>query len=379
MALTEREPVAFVVLLIIFGSLLQGMLRGASGSARRLFLFAWETVVVLACILLSWQLATWLSPLAADWLSQRVEVPKEELKPFAQAWYTFVTSVRDFALLRFGLLFLLLYSLLRFVLSFLAPLVLGLFTAVAGKAGDAPRRREEQLLGRASSRVTGAVLGAVHGSGRSFLLLGILFIYVSLMPGGPLVKGIEDSALYKETAQLLGPVAGDVLSGRGPVLADAVQTEFQNILKRKYEMIDYAVPAEIEEAALHITKDSPSDEVKARALYDWLGTRIAYDWDKARAYEQRGVWKEQTPEDTFRSRKGVCIDVARLYAMMARTAGLEVQVVTGLGADGRGGFGPHAWNEVKLGGQWVPLDATWASSGDWFNPKDFDATHIREA
>ncbi|MOA39460.1 hypothetical protein D3C78_1612420 [compost metagenome] len=69
---------------------------------------------------------------------------------------------------------------------------------------------------------------------------------------------------------------------------------------------------------------------------------------------------------------------------MARSAGLEVRVVTGKGADGRGGYGPHAWNEVLIGDSdgeesWVPIDATWARSGDWFNPPKFEETHIREA
>jgi transglutaminase/protease-like cytokinesis protein 3 len=53
-----------------------------------------------------------------------------------------------------------------------------------------------------------------------------------------------------------------------------------------------------------------------------------------------------------------------------------------MGADGRGGYGPHAWNEVKIGegdGSWIPLDATWAASGDWFNPPQFEQTHIRDA
>src|SRR4029453_5070562 len=119
----------------------------------------------------------------------------------------------------------------------------------------------------------------------------------------------------------------------------AVEAQFQQILQRKYEIIDYAIPAEIEQAALFVTKDAKSKEEKARSLYEWLGTRIAYDYDKARNYEEQGIWKEQTPPETFAARKGVCIDIARLYAVMARSAGLEVRVVTGMGADGRGGYG----------------------------------------
>lgn len=378
------EPVSIIVLLLLFVSLVQGMRRGASGSARRLFFFVWDGIVIVICLLAAGRIAGHLSPLAADWLVSHVEVPKQELKSIEQAWFTLLTSLRDFSLLRFGLLFLLTYFLLRAVTGFLfTPLLERLFAGRYNRPQQQDRPRLTELPGgRAASRTVGALLGVVHGAGRSFVFIAALFIYATLLPNGLLVDDIKQSPLYTEAAAVLEPVAGDVLANQGPVLAQAVQAEFQNILQRKYEIIDYAVPAEIEEAALHVTKDAKSDEDKARALYDWLGSRIAYDYDKANNYVDNGVWKEQTPQDTFTTRTGVCIDVARLYAVMARASGLEVRVVTGLGGDSRGGFGPHAWNEVRVGGEtgtWIPLDATWASSGNWFNSPGFDQTHIREA
>ncbi|GGF96728.1 transglutaminase domain-containing protein [Paenibacillus abyssi] len=383
-AFTVVEPVSVLILLLLIGSLIQGMMRGASGSARRLFYFIWDGLLIIVSLVLAGRMASVLSPLLQSWLIERnVTVPQEQLNTFSQLWYTFVTGLRDFSLLRFGVVFLVVYMLLRLLLSLLTPLVYLLLNGLSGMrrlwggSGDQP-----SWLHAVTSRVTGATIGAVHGIGRALVVMAVLFIYVSLLPSGPFVSSIQSSPVYKEAAvKLIEPVAGNMIAEQGPVLTEAVESEFRLILQRKYEIIDYAVPAEIEQAAAHITKDLQSDEDKARALYDWAGTRIAYDWDKARNYEERGIWKEQTPEETFATRKGVCIDVARLYAMMARSVGLEVKVVTGLGADGRGGYGPHAWNEVLLSEtrQWIPLDATWASSGDWFNPPDFDATHIPES
>lgn len=376
----EPEPVAIIVLLLLLGSLVQGIRRGASGSARRLFFFVWEGAVIVVCLVLAAQLANALSPVIAKWLIGHVKIPQHELSGVEQAWFTLLTSLRDFALLRYGVLFLLGYLLLRSLAAFVEPLI---ERAVEGMLRSG---REELIAGlrdkRSASRAIGAIIGVVHGAGRSFIIIALLFVYVSLMPNGWYVDKISDSKLYTKAASLLSPVAGDVLAGQGPVLTKAVEAQFQQILQRKYEIIDYAIPAEIEQAALYITKDAQTKEDKARRLYDWLGTRIAYDYDKARNYEEQGIWKEQTPPDTFDTRKGVCIDIARLYAVMARAAGLEVRVVTGMGADGRGGFGPHAWNEVSIGdgeAGFIPLDATWASAGDWFNPPAFDDTHIREA
>ncbi|MDQ0060702.1 transglutaminase domain-containing protein [Paenibacillus harenae] len=380
MRFDELEPVAIIALLLLLVSLLQGIRRGASGSAKRLFFFVWEGIVVIAGLIIAGQLAGWASPAVAEWLTRVVEVPANELGNVQQAWFTLLTSLRDFALLRYGVLFLLFYLIFRAIAGFAEPLFSYAWSnLVQSKQSSAL----DELPGRRyASRATGALIGAVHGAGRAFLFIATLFIYVSLLPNGWYADKISESPLYREAASMLAPVAGDMLEGQGPVLAEAVEAQFRQILQRKYEIIDYAVPDDIAEAALFVTKDAGSDEQKARLLYEWLGTRIEYDWDKADNYVERGVWKEQTPADTFATRKGVCIDTARLYAVMARTAGLDVRVVTGLGADGSGGFGPHAWNEVNIGDgedKWIPLDATWASSGDWFNSPGFEQTHIREA
>lgn len=376
-ALQRLEPVSVIVLLLLIGSLLQGIGRGASGSARRLFFFIWDAVILVICLLLAGKIAGWLSPAAGDWLAGKVALPSRELGQLEQMWFTLLTSLRDFALLRYGVLFLLAYLLLRIAAGWLEPLLNRLLNARSRSTGR-HEHREELPGGRAASRAAGAIIGAVHGAGRSFVFVALLFVYVSLLPEGPFVGKITESPVYQETAALLEPVAGEALAGQGPVLAEAVQAEFKNVLDRKYEIIDYNIPSDINEAALQITEDAATDEEKAVALYDWVGSRISYDWDKADNYVENGIWKEQTPQETFDTRKGVCIDYARLYAMMARAAGLDVRVVTGMGADGSGGYGPHAWNEVMLDGGWTPLDATWASSGDWFNAPDFNESHIKD-
>lgn len=371
------EPVAVAVVIIIAVSLWQGMKRGAPGSAKHLLLFLWETVCTIASLALAVRFATALGPFVESRLMDAdLEPPSDDIDNWSLVWHTFITGVRDFSLLRFGLLFLIGYIVIRLMLRLLGAAAVRLIAATgAGRR----RIRAADNRGGALSRAAGAALGFIHGGGRALVLMAALFIYVSLLPNAPLAGRIESSPLYREASErLLEPVAGGVMAEQGPVLSKAVEAEFRRILQRRYEIIDRDVPDDIREAALRITADAKDEEAKARALYVWVGTRIAYDWDKADAYTERGEWREQTPEDTFRTRRGVCIDIARLYAAMARSAGLETRVVTGLGADGQGGFGPHAWNEVRVGERWIPLDATWARSGDWFNPPEFDRTHVRE-
>ncbi|OXM13088.1 transglutaminase domain-containing protein [Paenibacillus herberti] len=399
--LLNLEPVTLVVLLLILFSLLQGLRRGARGSSMRLFSFLWEGMLLVVSLLGAARLAQLFSEPAAAWLQRTVVVPQQELGTLEQAWYTFLTSVRDLPLLRMGVLFLLAYILLRLLLSGLTPLAWRLFASASRPRRSEADYRDERVEehdeeyatesrserwgggGRIVSHAAGALLGGLHGIGRALVLLVVLFLYVSLFPTAPLTSGIESSPVYRQAAdKLLQPVAGGLLAESGPVISEAVGSELQQIMQRKYDIVDNYIPEEIDEAAKQVTAGAGGDRERAEKLYDWLGTRIAYDWDKANNYTERGVWKEQSPEDTFSSRKGVCIDTSRLYAIMARSVGLEVRIVTGLGADGKGGFGSHAWNEVKLADEnakWIPLDATWAQSGDWFDSPDFDKTHIAKA
>ncbi|TBL71549.1 transglutaminase domain-containing protein [Paenibacillus thalictri] len=375
-SVTSMNVISICLIVVVAVSVLQGMSRGASGSARQLGGMIAEGVMTAAAIYAGWTCAGLLSPAVQSWLvSLQVQIPREQLGMFEQLYYTLVTGVRDFPLLRFGLLFLLVYAVAKQLLYRLAlPLLFGLWSGPI-----APSVRRIGIL----SSLTGGAIGVVSGAARALILVAVLFVYATLFPQTPVTNYIQSSELYQRGAkEVIEPVTGDLIASKLPVFTRAVEQEFSGILQRKYEVIDAQIPGDIAGAAKEVTVSAKTDEEKAKLLYRFVGTRISYDWDKVKLYENQRIWKEQTPEDTFSTRKGVCIDFSRLYAMMARSVGLEVKVVTGLGYDGLGGYGPHAWNEVYLPEkkQWIPLDSTWvASGGNWFNPPDFDKTHIKEA
>lgn len=357
-------------------SVIQGMRRGVFGSAKQLFGMILQGILTLAALMLAWLVTDRLSAWLYDWLmTKNIVVPMGELSVWKQVYYTVVTGLRDFPLFRFGLLFIITYMLIRQLLHIVTSPILFL--------SQSSRRSGGSGSSSIINMVTGGLIGFVIGTARALIVIMVLFIYVTLFPQTVFTGYVQASSLYQHGAkQVIVPFAGELISGQLPVLSRAVEQEFQGILQRKYEVLDANISDSVMGAALDITKDGKTDEEKARLLYNWVGSRVQYDWDKVEQYEQRRIWKEQSPDDTFDSRKGVCIDYARLYAVMARTAGLDVKVVTGLGYDGRGGYGPHAWNEVYLkeSDTWIPLDATWASSGgNWFNPDHFYETHIRES
>ncbi|MFC0214385.1 transglutaminase domain-containing protein [Paenibacillus chartarius] len=373
--LTTMNFISVVLAVVVIVSMVQGAARGASGSMRHLLLSVMEGAVTLVSLFAAWKGAELLSPVAEGWLTARqIEIPAEPMSFFRQLYVTLATSMRDFPLLRFGIIFLLAYVVVKQLLYRIVDGITGraLAAAAAGRDG-APSF---------ISAAAGGAIGSITGLGRAIMLIAVLFIVTTLFPHSPAASYIEGSQLYQKGAkEVVAPFTGDLIASKLPVFTRAVEREFANILQRKYEVIDANVPTDITAAAKEVTAAGKTDEEKARLLYKWVGSRIQYDWDKVRDYEEKGIWHEQTPEDTFTTRKGVCIDYSRLYAVMARAAGLDVKVVTGLGYDGQGGYGPHAWNEVYLKEKnaWIPLDSTWYSSGgNWFNPPSFAQTHIRD-
>jgi hypothetical protein len=375
-SLTTLNFITIAILLTLIGSVIQGMFRGASGSARYLLLMLVEGIMAIISIYLTWKGVQLLSPLIQNWLKlQNLQIPAREIGMWKQMYYTIVTSIRDFPLLRFGVLFLIVYILIKQILYRLADPLLQ--RALAGSWGRSSDRKTFV------STAAGGLIGSIAGITRALILIAVLFIYVTLFPTQPLTKYIEASPLYQKGAkEVIAPFTGDFIADKVPVFTRAVEQEFSNILQRKYEVLDARISPDIAVAAKDVTASGQTDEEKAKLLYNWIGTRVKYDFEKVKLYEEKRIWKEQTPEDTFLTHKGVCIDYSRLYAVMARSINLDVKVVTGLGYDGQGSYGPHAWNEVYLKEKqrWVPLDSTWvASGGNWFNPPNFDQTHIKEA
>lgn len=115
------------------------------------------------------------------------------------------------------------------------------------------------------------------------------------------------------------------------------------------------------------------DEEKARVLLAWIVYHIDYDefvYNKIEEYNttkgKRLRVKNQIPQnDILEIRAGVCGDIAALYEKMGRMAGLDIEVVngniSGCTFDGlERGSCAHAWNVVKINGEWEYVDPTWA-------------------
>lgn len=126
----EYNFISLLLLFILLGSILQGLLRGASRSAGRLFSLLSGGVLSLLGIAAAIPLTLWISPKVQGWLAM-LEIPQRELALWEQVFYTFIMAVRDFPLMRFAVVFILMYWLIRTI----AGLAAALSAAAPGSGG----------------------------------------------------------------------------------------------------------------------------------------------------------------------------------------------------------------------------------------------------
>jgi transglutaminase/protease-like cytokinesis protein 3 len=116
----------------------------------------------------------------------------------------------------------------------------------------------------------------------------------------------------------------------------------------------------IESLAQYLAKPANNRE-KARAIYRWVTDRIAYDLPSFLARKMG----DNSPEGVLKSRLAVCHGYASLFQALCQSAGIESVVVTGRVKTVEFLDDPqlanHAWNAVKLDGQWQLVDPTWAA------------------
>ena len=101
-----------------------------------------------------------------------------------------------------------------------------------------------------------------------------------------------------------------------------------------------------------------ASRVKVERLVQWVATNVG-----------EAVTDSYSPLETLATRKGNCQSHARLYASLARAAGIPTRFVSGLVYVTGKGFLYHSWAE-SLAGEWLAVDPT-------FGQVPADATHIK--
>lgn len=98
--------------------------------------------------------------------------------------------------------------------------------------------------------------------------------------------------------------------------------------------------------------DGKSDYQKIKMVHNYLIDTIEYESDlsKENIYDIYGA---------LINKKCVCEGYAKAFQYLMNEAGIENTIVIGTGTNSRNETESHAWNYVKLEGQWYAVDVTW--------------------
>ena len=157
-----------------------------------------------------------------------------------------------------------------------------------------------------------------------------------LRPNGRLIykdPGKDDMTLFDNSAILAAWESGD---------DSGLSKEDKQVLKAAKRVFEECVTPDM------------SDYDKELALYGWLTGNVNYDKTH---YEKKGAPRTSyQPYGPLIQGKGVCLGYAETFRLLMDMAGIECITVTGAAFGNREN---HAWNMVKLNGQWYCVDPTW--------------------
>lgn len=133
---------------------------------------------------------------------------------------------------------------------------------------------------------------------------------------------------------------------------------------------------EINSFARDLASEGSNTTERSEMLYNWIGTNIDYDNQKANKVLNNDFNVQSGAIPTFYSKKGICFDYSCLYVAMARANNIKVRLITGEGFNGIS-WVSHAWNQVYIPDEnkWINVDTTFYKGGNYFNSKRFLVDH----
>ena len=149
--------------------------------------------------------------------------------------------------------------------------------------------------------------------------------------------------------------------------------------------------ASAEGLAAYLVKPAKNDREKVRAIYYWIARNIVYDAKALTDFLYNGLPASKLSSDAesvLRNRKGVCGEMANLFNVMARSAGLQSEFVLGWArgfnsiygkaAESKFGSKPnHAWNRVMIDGRWRLLDL--AATVGWGGKMEMSPNYLNKS
>ncbi len=163
-------------------------------------------------------------------------------------------------------------------------------------------------------------------------------------------------------AVTITPEYNDWAYMRGVTLGVLEEAVLKGKVKKAYnQLLEIAEDVKSEASAMELPAGVSQEYMLALALHDYVCRHTVYKLsykNKATEAVTHMVLKGQ----------GVCEGYTRLYSILLTVCGVENHYISG-----KGKGQSHAWNMVKLNGEWVHVDVTWDDPG---KQKDSEPLHL---
>ncbi|MGI0482120.1 transglutaminase domain-containing protein [Geminocystis sp. CENA526] len=145
-----------------------------------------------------------------------------------------------------------------------------------------------------------------------------------------------------------------------------------NLQSKKFTDIDNKAKSiqyngnSVQELANILSSYATTEQEKARIIYTWITHNISYDVVALRNLFDRNIYPDVKVETVLNTRSTICSGYANLYQQLAQYMGLKSIIVVGYAKGSDYALGNdkdvnHAWNAVKIDGDWYLIDTTWGS------------------
>lgn len=114
-----------------------------------------------------------------------------------------------------------------------------------------------------------------------------------------------------------------------------------------------------EEILAEIIQDGMTGLEKETAVYCWLVDNVDYDWSRQDALAETSR-RSYGPYGGLVSREATCLGYASSFQLLMDLCGVECITVVGACLNNAE---DHAWNMVRLNGNWYCVDVTWDTDG----------------
>ena len=118
---------------------------------------------------------------------------------------------------------------------------------------------------------------------------------------------------------------------------------------------DRAIYDAAEALLAEIIEDGMSDLEKENAAYLWLVENVNYDWSHMDVLDETAR-RAYGPYGGLVDRSAVCLGYAASFQLLMDMSGVECITIVGAAFNSTG---DHAWNMVRLNGEWYCTDVAW--------------------